>query len=62
MLDFRAYIIDAEGHIAGRIDLFCEDEETARQRAQQLVDWRAVELWQGPHKIDRFEPPPRALP
>ncbi|WP_091967637.1 hypothetical protein [Bradyrhizobium shewense] len=61
MLEFRAYIIDEEGHVTDRIDLICEDEETARQRAEQLVDGHAVELWQDNHKIDRFDPPSRAL-
>jgi len=59
MLEFRAYIIDEEGHVTGRIDLVCEDEETARHRAQQLVDGHRVELWHRDRKIDRFDPPPR---
>jgi len=30
----------------------------ARERAKQLVDGHAVELWQGDRKIDRFDHPP----
>ncbi|UPK31322.1 hypothetical protein IVB26_40475 (plasmid) [Bradyrhizobium sp. 195] len=60
--EYRAYIADKDGHIASRIDLVCEDEDSARQRAQQLVDGHVVELWRGNEKIERFEPPPRAQP
>lgn len=55
--EYRAYLVDQNGHVTGRIDLVCQDEDTARQRAKQLVDGHAVELWQGDHKIDRFDPP-----
>jgi len=34
----------------------CEDEPDARQRAKQLVDGAAVELWEGPRRIERFDP------
>ena len=62
MQEFKAYIIDRDGHITGRVDLVCEDEVSARHRAKQLVDGHAVELWQAKEKIDRFEPPPRGQP
>jgi len=60
--EYRAYIVDQDGHVTGRIDLLCEDEDAARQRVKQLVDGLAVELWQGNQKIERFEPPPRMGP
>jgi hypothetical protein len=60
--EYRAYILDKDGHVTGRIDIVCEDEVAARQRAKQLVDGHAVELWEGDHKIERFEPPPDAQP
>ena len=62
MQEYRAYIVDQDGHVTGRIDLLCEDEDAARQRVKQLVDGLAVELWQGNQKIERFEPPPRMGP
>ncbi|MCJ9728967.1 hypothetical protein [Bradyrhizobium sp. PRIMUS42] len=62
MEEYRAYIVDKDGHITSRIDLLCEDEDSARQRAKQLVDGHAVELWRGNAKIEQFEPPPRAQP
>ncbi|WP_368507912.1 hypothetical protein [Bradyrhizobium lupini] len=57
--EYRAYLVDQDGHFTGRIDLLCRDEHDARQRAKQLVDGHAVELWQGDQRIERFEPPPR---
>ncbi|MDA9482967.1 hypothetical protein XI07_13200 [Bradyrhizobium sp. CCBAU 11445] len=56
MREFRAYIIDGEGHITLRIDLEVQDEVEARERAKLLVDGHAVELWEGATKLDRFEP------
>jgi hypothetical protein len=54
MQEYRVYLLDSEGHITSRIDLACEDEEVARQRAKQLVDGHAVELWQGARLIGEF--------
>ena len=56
MPNFRAYIIDADGHIQRRIDLEVANESAARDRARQLVDGHAVELWDGATKLARFEP------
>jgi hypothetical protein len=41
-------------NIENRIDLICEDEATAKERAEQLVDGQYVELWQGDRKIATF--------
>lgn len=49
MQEYRAYIVDKNGHVISRIDLICADEDAARERAKQLVDGQAVELWQGNH-------------
>ena len=54
--EYRAYILNWDGHIKSRIDLLCLNEEDARERAQQLVDGAAVELWEGPRRIARFDP------
>jgi hypothetical protein len=56
MREFRAYLIDADGHITGRIDLVVQDEKEAKETAKQLVDGHAVELWEGATKLARFEP------
>ncbi|MCJ9702188.1 hypothetical protein [Bradyrhizobium sp. SHOUNA76] len=56
MGEYRAYIIGADGHIKMRIDLDVQDDATAREKAEQLVDGHAVELWEGATKLARFEP------
>lgn len=54
MLEYRAYVLDRDGHITHRIDLICEGEEAAKGRAKQLVDGQDVELWQGNQRIALF--------
>lgn len=56
MEEYRAYLMGPEGYVMSRVDLICEDEETARERAQQLAQDRVVELWQGPRKIAEYHP------
>ena len=56
MAEYRAYVIGTDGHIERRVDLVLPDETTALQRAKQLVDGHAVELWEGATRIERFEP------
>jgi hypothetical protein len=56
MQDYRAYMIGRDGHIERRIDLNCPDDEAAKERAKQLVDGYAVELWHLGRQIATFEP------
>jgi hypothetical protein len=56
MRGFRAYLIGEDGHIVFRVDIEAEDEAVARERAKQLVDGHAVELWEGATRLARFEP------
>jgi hypothetical protein len=54
MNDYRAYLIGSDGHIQSRVDLVCEDEAEAKERAKQLVDGHDVELWQRGREIATF--------
>ena len=56
MHGYRVYVIGSDGHIRNRIECFCESDDDAKQRAQQLVDGHAVELWDEARKVARFEP------
>ena len=56
MHSYRAYVLNADGHVIDRIDLSCRDDESAKARARELVDGRAVELWDGGRKVATFEP------
>lgn len=51
MHGYRAYTIGPDGHVVGRMGLFCSSDDDAKERAKQLVDGHAVELWGGARKI-----------
>ncbi|WFU44055.1 hypothetical protein QA640_17370 [Bradyrhizobium sp. CB82] len=55
-IDYRAYVMDPDGHIVGRFDLMCADDATAKLRAELLADHEVIELWQGFRRVARFEP------
>lgn len=50
-LEYHAYLIGPDGHIAQRVDLICADDESAQTEAKQLVLDREVELWVGTRKV-----------
>jgi hypothetical protein len=55
MPDYRAYILRPDGHVHYRVDLDCQDEAQARQRAKALADGHDVELWELGRFIERFK-------
>lgn len=54
MQHYRAYITGQDGHILRPVDLHCENDDAAKERARQLVDGHDVELWQEERKICAF--------
>jgi hypothetical protein len=56
--EYRVYSIGPDGRIQRRTDLFCRNDAAARQRALELLDGEAIELWRGAHCIERFDPNP----
>ena len=56
MRGYRAFVMGPDGRIVDRIDLFCASEKDALDRARQLVDEHAIELWEAARRIERFEP------
>jgi hypothetical protein len=54
MAEYRAYIIDENGHFLRALELVCADDEIAKEYAKQLVDGHDVELWQGDRQVARF--------
>jgi hypothetical protein len=56
MQDYYAYLLDPDGHIQMRVDLLCQDDEAAKERAKQLVDGHDVELWNGNRKVAALKP------
>jgi hypothetical protein len=58
MIEYRAYILTRDDHIAKAVDLFCKDDETAKERAKQLVNGHDVELWQLGRKVETIKHTP----
>ena len=58
MAEYRAYILTPDDHITVAVDLFCEDDEAAKERAKQLVNGHDVKLWQFDRKIETFKHTP----
>jgi hypothetical protein len=54
MPEYRAYILDREGHIIRPVDLHCENDDKAKEKARQLVNGHDVELWQLDRKTSTF--------
>ncbi|MEA2951190.1 MAG: hypothetical protein QOJ96_710 [Alphaproteobacteria bacterium] len=54
MQHYRAYIMGRDGHILKSVDLFCENDQAAKEQARKLVVGRDVELWQLDRKISVF--------
>ena len=51
---YRAFILSDDGHVEGRVDLYCSCDAEALRMAQQLVDGHDIELWQLDRKIETF--------
>jgi hypothetical protein len=52
--EYQAYMVGEDGRISQRIDLSCENDEAARQRASGFADRNTIELWQNDRMIARF--------
>jgi hypothetical protein len=55
MAEYRAYILDEDGHISEAIGFVCPDDESAKKYARQFVVDHDVELWQGDRQIATFD-------
>ncbi|MBR0831411.1 hypothetical protein JQ596_38490 [Bradyrhizobium manausense] len=56
MKTYRAFVLTFEDDIIQSVDLVCATEENARLLAERLAETNPVELWDGPRRIERFEP------
>lgn len=61
MQGYRVYVFGSDGHITGRVEFFCPDDETAKERAKQLIDGHDIELWVSDQRIARFESKPSVV-
>ena len=55
MRDYRALIIDEDGHIINRVNLYCRNDDVAKEWAAVLVGKHEVELWHRKEKIAVFK-------
>jgi hypothetical protein len=55
MAEYRAYLLDSDGHFIRPILLVCLNDECAKEYAKQLVDGHDVELWQGGRQVAKFD-------
>jgi hypothetical protein len=56
MANYRAYVLDKEGHFLRAVELVCSNDDIAKEQAKQLVDGYDVELWQQERRIAKFRP------
>ena len=56
MPGYYVYVMSHGGHVEKRFDLFCENDEQAKERAKQLMDGHSLELWQEKRRIAEFKP------
>ena len=53
---YCVYGIGADKGILGRIDLLCEDDNAAKERAEHLLGEHVIELWHSDELLERFDP------
>jgi hypothetical protein len=53
---YYAYVMGEDGRVEARVAVVCENDEEARQYAEQLVDGHAIELWQEARWVATFHP------
>lgn len=55
MSDYRAFVLNAEGHVTKRHDFEADDDVQAVQIARQYVDGHDVEVWQRDRMIGKLK-------
>ena len=56
MSGYYVYFTRDDGQVTNRVEIFAAHDEEAKQRAKQMVDGHAVELWQEGRKVAQFDP------
>jgi hypothetical protein len=51
MAEYRAYLVDRDGHFYEAVPLICADDAEAMEKAKPLAVGHDVELWQLDRKI-----------
>ena len=53
-MDYRAYILDEDGHITGVHELDCANDDEAKEKAAQLLDGHDLDVWRRERHIARL--------
>ena len=57
MTVYRVYVVDAGGHTSQPPQVIeCNDDQEALKQARQLVDGKAVEVWNEAKRVGLLEP------
>ena len=57
MPEYRFYIVNKDGHFAGRPTIHnLQDDDAAVRQAKRLLGDRPIEIWQGARKIANIGP------
>jgi hypothetical protein len=59
MAEYRAYLVDSDGHFYDVVPLICADDAEAMEKAKRLAVGHDVELWQLDRKIATFKRIPK---
>lgn len=60
-MDYRAYILNDEGHISSYVELQCCTDEEAKEHAAQLLDGHDIEVWQQARTVAILKAPKEGL-
>jgi len=56
LVSYHVYLVDARDRIQSRIDLYCENDAVAIERAQNLFGEHTIELWRDQSLLLRSTP------
>ena len=56
MAGYRLCFLEPDGHVRGTLDIICEDDAKAIERAARFNHEHVVEVWAGARLIKRLDP------
>jgi hypothetical protein len=55
MIEYRAYAIGSDGHIAKAIPLVCDGDNQAIEQAKKALQGHTIEVWSGNRFVTRID-------
>ncbi|HET7886266.1 MAG TPA: hypothetical protein VFL62_08580 [Bradyrhizobium sp.] len=50
------YVLGDDGHFQRRVDLVCENDARAKDKAEQMLDGQSIEIWQSARRVLTLHP------